>query len=205
MSKNCSSVPGKKQAGADWQIPVTEPGDSQSANKSPRRFAISRGVLLEVAVVIIALLVFYNFQARGLLATDGQQAPGLVLRTLDGQDYDLGSDANRPTLVYFFAPWCKICAASSGNVNRLRKWTDDNKLNVVMVALDWQSIDEVSEYAAKHSLIVPILLGDKDTAHDWQIYAYPSYYLLDRRHRIVHSDLGYSTLFGLWWRSWLTT
>ncbi|MGB5332643.1 MAG: hypothetical protein WBN05_08900 [Woeseiaceae bacterium] len=33
--------------------------------------------------------------------------------------------------------------------------------------------------------------------------AFPSYYVLDREHRIVRRDIGYSTQLGLWWRAWV--
>jgi hypothetical protein len=33
--------------------------------------------------------------------------------------------------------------------------------------------------------------------------AFPTYYVLDSERRIRRRDLGYSTQFGLWWRTWL--
>ena len=37
----------------------------------------------------------------------------------------------------------------------------------------------------------------------WQVQAYPSYYVLDSEHRIERRDIGYSTQLGLWLRAWL--
>jgi hypothetical protein len=48
-----------------------------------------------------------------------------------------------------------------------------------------------------------VVLGDSGIARDWQIYAFPSYYVLDSRHRIVRRDVGYSSQLGLLWRAWL--
>jgi thiol-disulfide isomerase/thioredoxin len=147
-------------------------------------------------------LVLLAFQSRNMLATDGQQAPDLKGITLAGDPYDLADVSDRPALVYFFAPWCKICAASSGNLNRLRRWRDPNDIEIVAVALDWNLAQEVRDYVERHDLNVTVVLGNMDVRQQWQIQAYPSYYVLDSEHRILRRDIGYSTQLGLWLRAW---
>jgi peroxiredoxin len=154
-----------------------------------------------LAAVFVGVLAF---QSRNMLATDGQAAPQLQGVTLDGQDYDLQDAGGRPALVYFFAPWCKICAASSGNLNRLRRWRDEGDLEIIAVALDWSTADEVRDYVERHNLNVKIVLGDANVARKWHIQAYPSYYILNGEHRVIRRDVGYSTQLGLWLRAWLT-
>lgn len=143
------------------------------------------------------------FQSRHMLATDGQPAPELRGTTLGGQHYDLQDVGARPALVYFFAPWCKFCAASAGNLNRLRRWREVDELEVVAVALDWDTADEVRDYVERHDLNVTVVLGDTTVARQWQIQAFPSYYVLNGEHRIVRRDVGYSSQLGLWLRAWL--
>ena len=72
---------------------------------------------------------------------------------------------------------------------------------IFLVALDWQSADEVRQYVERHDLGVPVLLGTRQTGTDWGVSVFPTYYMLDRDHRVVHRDYGYSTLAGLWGRS----
>ena len=62
-------------------------------------------------------------------------------------------------------------------------------------------MDDVRDYAERHELNVPVLLADMNVARDWQIYAFPSYYVLDSEHRVVRSDIGYSSQLGLLWRA----
>ena len=50
--------------------------------------------------------------------------------------------------------------------------------------------------------VLETLLGDARIARQWQIYAYPSYYVLDSQHRIARRDIGYSSQLGLLWRAW---
>ena len=168
-------------------------------NKGLRRL---RSLLLNAGLFLVIFLAATAYQSRNMLETGGQVAPGLRGTTLAGEPYDLAEARSRPALVYFFAPWCKICAASAGNLNRLRRWRDETELEMVAVALDWRTAEEVSAYAERHKLDIPVVLGDASVAENWQIYAFPSYYVLDGGHRITRRDIGYSSQLGLLWRAW---
>ena len=155
----------------------------------------------EALGIMLILLGVYTYQSRNLLPAEIQPAPELSAPTLEGAFYDLREHAAPATLVYFFAPWCHVCAASASNIKHLRDLRSDHELRIVMVALDWQTRTEVQEYTDRHEIAVPVLLGDASIAGDWSIYAFPTYYILDGHNRIIRRDLGYSTLAGLWWRS----
>ncbi len=144
-----------------------------------------------------------TFQARNMLSTSETPAPVLAGPLLRGGSYDIATTGGRPALVYFFAPWCKICAASSDNLTRLRQWRNEESLEILAVALDWQDRDEVLDYVNRHDIDLPVVLGDRRIAEDWRIQAFPTYYVLDSERRIRRRDLGYSTQFGLWWRTWI--
>jgi len=157
---------------------------------------------MNVTFLIAAFLIVSGIQARNMLSTSRTEAPELVAETLQGVDFDLGDADARPTLVYFFAPWCHYCAFSSDNLNRLRQWRDEEELNIITVALDWQNVQEVSAYASKHELAVPVLLGNSVIARDWKVHGFPTYYVIDSEGSVVSRDIGYSTQLGLWWRTW---
>jgi len=159
-------------------------------------------LLLNVVLVIVVFAVVSAFQARNMLGTDRQAAPDLQATTLQGSEFDLGAADARPTLVYFFAPWCHYCAFSSDNLVRLRRLRGESSLRIITVALDWQSAAEVQEYAERHELNVPVLLGDASISRDWKVYGFPTYYVLDSEHRVVRRDIGYTTQLGLLWRTW---
>lgn len=173
--------------------------DDKPKNQRPRRY---RSLLLNVVLVVVVFSVVTTFQSRNMLATGGQAAPELRGITLAGEPYHLSDAITRPALVYFFAPWCKVCAASAGNLDRLRRWRDESELEMVAVALDWGGVEEVRAYVERHDLDLPVVLGDASIARDWQIYAFPSYYVLDSEHRIARRDVGYSSQLGLLWRAW---
>jgi peroxiredoxin len=178
---------------------VKQTGDQRPASKSR-----SIHSLLTNAIVIVGVFLGVTaYQSRNMLDTGGEPAPGLRGTTLAGEAYDLRDAGDRPALVYFFAPWCKVCAASAGNLERLRRWRDASELEMVAVALGWDAVEDVRDYVERHELDLPVVLGDASVAHDWQIYAFPSYYVLDSEHRIARRDVGYSSQLGLLWRAWL--
>ena len=154
----------------------------------------------EGLAILVLLFLFYAYQTNGLLAADEQSAPSLSAQTLGGEAFDLRESESSAALVYFFAPWCNVCAASSGNIESLRKLKDQSDLDILLVALDWASPEQVQEYVDRHELTVPVVLGDSKIMQDWNIYAFPTYYILDSQKRVAHRDLGYSTLAGLWLR-----
>lgn len=160
------------------------------------------GLLLNLLLFVAVFLAISTFQARNMLSTSGTTAPGLDGPLLRGGSYDIASAGGRPVLVYFFAPWCKVCAVSSDNLTRLRRLRDDDALEILAVALDWQDLDEVRNYVERHELDLPVVLGDSRIARDWRVYAFPTYYVLDSDRHIRRRDLGYSTQLGLWWRTW---
>jgi thiol-disulfide isomerase/thioredoxin len=168
-----------------------------------RRFLKQRaGLFLNVLFFVAVFVAVSAFQARNMLSTSSMEAPPLRGLLLRGGSYDLGVARDRPVLVYFFAPWCKFCAVSSDNLARLRRLRDDDSLEILTVALDWQDREEVRDYVNRHELDLPVVLGDTRIAQDWRVYAFPTYYVLDSERRIRRRDLGYSTQFGLWWRTW---
>ncbi len=167
-----------------------------------RRWARTRSFVLNAALIVVVFLAVSAYQSRNMLPADREAAPELRAVTLEGSVYDLGNEAGRPALVYFFAPWCRICGASADNLARLHRWRDGEEFQIVAVALDWSSAEEVRAYAERHELGMPVLLADTSVRQLWQIYAYPSYYVLDDQHRIARRDIGYSSQFGLWWRAW---
>lgn len=168
-----------------------------------RHFLKQRAGLFFNALFFVAVFVAVStFQARNMLSTSSMEAPALNGPLLRGGSYDIGAVRGRPVLVYFFAPWCKFCAVSSDNLTRLRRLRDDDSLEILTVALDWQDRDEVRNYVDRHKLDLPVVLGDTQIAQDWRVHAFPTYYVLDSERRISRRDLGYSTQFGLWWRTW---
>jgi hypothetical protein len=59
----------------------------------------------------------------------------------------------------------------------------------------------VREYARKHSLAMPVLLGTSATGAAFRISGYPTYYVTDALGHVARHDVGLSTVVGLWIRT----
>lgn len=160
-----------------------------------------RRFLLEASVAVVLLAGLWAWQTRNLLPTDARvPAPALGLVDLDGRRWDTRDLAGKPAVVYFFAPWCQVCAASAHQLRWFQRMSGD-AAGLVLVALDWESVDELRAYADRHALATPLLVGDARVALDWRVHAYPTYYVLDGAGRVAGADLGFTTAAGLWLRT----
>lgn len=157
--------------------------------------------LLEILVVLTVVAGIQAWRARDLLPADQRTpAPPFALTDLEGRDWSHAALAGRPTVFYFFAPWCGVCAASSPQLRWFHRWRGDD-VQVLLVGLDWAHVDELRAYAAKHRLGMPLLVGDRSVAEAWRIHGYPTYYVVDRQGRIARRDVGITTTAGLWMRT----
>jgi len=152
--------------------------------------------IIELAVFVIIAAAIMHWQSRNMLSADSP-APPFTLTTLEGEPLTLENLKGKKTVLYFFAPWCTVCRLSSTNIASIRKDTDPREINVVAVALSYDSADEISKFSRDHDLTVPILLGTEDTGRDYHINAFPSIYILDREGRIRSRLIGYSTKAGI--------
>ena len=71
------------------------------------------------------------------------------------------------------------------------------------VALDYGDEQAVREFLDEAGFNQPVFLGNADTARDWSIRAFPTYFVIDAEGRIASSSVGYSTTIGLQMRTWL--
>ncbi|NNF67554.1 MAG: redoxin family protein, partial [Gammaproteobacteria bacterium] len=126
------------------------------------------GLFLNVLLFVAIFFAISAFQARNLLSTASTTAPALSGPLLRGGNYDISAPGKQPVLVYFFAPWCSFCAASSDNLTRLRRLRDEDSLAIIAVALSWEDFTEVRNYVDRHDLDLPVLLGDRQIAQDWR-------------------------------------
>ncbi|MEQ7128118.1 redoxin family protein [Actinopolymorpha sp. B11F2] len=71
----------------------------------------------------------------GTEATPAQASAtlGFTAHTLDGDTFDGRSLAGRPTVLWFWAPWCPTCVGQAPTVTKLAE-AYDGKVNVVGVA-----------------------------------------------------------------------
>ena len=154
----------------------------------------------DVLLIILAFALVHAWQTRGL--PDDEQTPPLELAWLDDMRADSVSVPGQVGVVYFFAPWCYYCRHSIDNLDELVR---EGKLSWArVVALDYATLDEVRDFINETGVNLPVLLGGPKTSLDWQIRAFPTYFVIDGEGKISSRSVGYSTSIGLRARVWLS-
>ena len=135
------------------------------------------------------------------IVTNTEKAPSEskpYLPTLKGQPIELASQGKQ-TIIYFFAPWCQICHLSIGNLQSI--YEKNPHIDIISVALDYESVEDIRNFTNQHQLTFPVVLGNSQVKRQFKISGYPSYYVLNKSNKIVGKSMGYSTELGLYLRS----
>ncbi|VAW33543.1 hypothetical protein MNBD_GAMMA01-1699 [hydrothermal vent metagenome] len=154
-------------------------------------------ITIEAAIIILVLLLFSWYQNRGTLAADGKLAPDFILQSLAGETYQLSKLKGKKVLIYFFAPWCKICHMSGDNLNDLRAAITDAELEILVIGLSWEFAGELQDFANDLELTMPVLYGTEKQMIDYQIKGFPTYFVIDAAGKVIHRSVGYSTELGM--------
>ena len=177
----------------------------KTTEKSPKSIKTTKQKMLSWAgQLTIYLAIFFGiswYQQKDMLTVGNSiKHTQLNLISVNGQVHSSQLDnGNRDTFIYFFAPWCSVCHASIDNLEDIYQ-SKPSELDIIVVALDWRSIEEVDEFLSQHKLTMPVLLGTNKVREDFQISAFPSYYLISRLGKVESKNMGYSTELGMNWR-----
>ncbi|UAA40433.1 TlpA family protein disulfide reductase [Paraneptunicella aestuarii] len=159
---------------------------------------------LEILIVLAVIVAVQNWRAKDMLETDGSvEVQPVTAVTLAGNTVELFNEAHvdKTTLVYFFAPWCSICSVSIGSLENL----DRDKLNIVVIALDYQASEEVQAFVDEHEMTFDVVMGNSAIAKQFEIRGYPSYYLLNKQQKVIGRHFGFTTSFHIKLQNWLTS
>jgi len=161
-----------------------------------------KALLIDVLLIVAIMLSIAWWQNRGSLVAEGQAAPVFELTALDDSVYKLEDYQGKQVLLYFFAPWCSVCKLSADNLNDLRAARSEDDLMIMMMALSYESREEVDQFVTDLDLKVPVLLGAKAQMMDYQIQGFPTYYVIDEKGHLSSKSMGYSTEIGMRLRTW---
>lgn len=156
-------------------------------------------LLFDATLILAFFLAVHAWQTRDLPVDE--PAPLTVLEWLDGSGAGTAVVAGKPGIIYFFAPWCFYCRTSIGNLDELV--ADGTVAWGTVVALDYGDEGEVRDFIERTGVKLPVLMGSAQTAADWSVKAFPTYYVIDAQGRISSRSVGYSTGLGMRLRHWM--
>ena len=144
---------------------------------------------VELLLLMTVVWAISAWQSRNMLVSNGNlKVPEINLVNLEGGVTPITEKGKR-TLLYFWAPWCRVCAISIGSLQNI----DADTLNV----------EAVENFVTNHEMQSPVLLGTQSLKSSLQIPGYPSYYLIDEEQNIVAKSFGLNTSVGIKVNNWL--
>ena len=152
---------------------------------------------------LLILTIFFAvtaWQGRNLIRKQ-TPAPSFRLPALSGPPVALEDLRGRRVLLFFFAPWCKVCDLSISNLNWVRRFWGSESISIFAVALYYNELQSVEAFLERNTLDVPVLLGTPELPNSYRINAFPTVYVINESGNIDSSTVGYSTTLGLLWRT----
>jgi len=166
-------------------------GPNQPSKRNPL-------VLIFVAVVAAAMLFVGIHTARRGQAgatvsgeVHGQLAPDFELEALGGKNVKLSDFRGKAVLLNFWATWCGPCKIEMPWFVQLQQEYGPQGLQVVGVAMDDASTEDIAKFVKEMGVNYPILLGKEAVGESYGgVDVLPTTFFLDRDGKIVAREFG---------------
>jgi peroxiredoxin len=146
---------------------------------------------------VVALMLYYGYhQARhsGVASahlTRPTVAPDFSLESLDGATMRLSDLRGKAVLLNFWATWCGPCKIEMPWFVDLQKQYGSQGLQIVGVAMDDASKEDIGKFAKDMGVNYPILIGKEAVGQQYGgVNALPETFLISRDGRIVDKIIG---------------
>ena len=158
-------------------------------------------------IISIALGVFLVSQPPELpAASGGTAAPPFELVTSAGESYSNEALRGKPTLLVFWAPWCKVCQRELPLLSEFYRHDKPASLGVVSIGFaDTRTTVERYIKERPDTFIYPTAYDeDRWVTAALQVNATPTFVLIDAQGRVVLVHRGGGLLQNLQFRDFLS-
>jgi len=148
---------------------------------------------------LLFFTLFITIFANGLSLYKAQEinTSDLMLtstKLIDNTLYTPNPD--KPLMVHVWATWCPICKVEADNINRVSQYYE-----VISIAVDSGTDYEIHEYLKEHELNYRVINDNKNIISDkLNIEVFPTTLIYDKNQKLVFSEVGYTSSFGLFIR-----
>jgi len=118
-------------------------------------------------------------------------APDFGLESLDGKTVHLSDFRGKAVLLNFWATWCQPCKIEMPWFEQLQKQYGNDGLQVIGVAMDDASKEDVAKFAKNLGVDYPILLGKENVGDAYGAVQFlPATFYVGRDGRVVDKVFG---------------
>jgi len=155
-------------------------------------------LVLVVVAFVVALMLYVGYhKARRPGAsltshlTQSSPAPDFSLVALDGKTMRLSDFRGKAVLLNFWATWCGPCKIEMPWLVDLQKQYGAQGLQIVGVAMDDASKEDIAKFARDMGVNYPILIGKEAVGNDYGgVPALPETFVIARDGKIVDKIIG---------------
>jgi len=127
---------------------------------------------------------------KGLIHLDNRQAPPLVLKDMDGGDFDLANLRGKWVFVHFWATWCGPCRKEIPTIQKILEDFKDSHLEFAIINTA-ESEDLIFEFLGIVAPdIVPLMDNDGLVTERWQPRGLPATFFVDPNGKLRYLALG---------------
>jgi thiol-disulfide isomerase/thioredoxin len=155
-------------------------------------------VALLVVAVVAAVMLFFGFHmarrsgtSTSFALTKSAPAPDFTLQSLDGKNMSLSDLRGKAVLLNFWATWCGPCKIEMPWFIELQKQYGAQGLQIVGVAMDDSSKEDIAKFANDMGVNYPVLLGKEAVGDAYGgVPALPETFFIGRDGKIVDKIIG---------------
>ena len=155
-------------------------------------------VIIVVAMVVSLMLVFgFNLARKSKNnsipgpQTKGDTAPDFTLQALDGKTMRLSDFRGQAVLLNFWATWCGPCKIEMPWFVELQNQYGPQGFQIVGVAMDDASKEDIGKFAKDMGVNYPILIGKESIGDEYGgVPGLPESFLIGRDGKIVDKIVG---------------
>ena len=153
--------------------------------------------LVVVVIVAVGMLIFGFHMARRSSPTRpmglayATPAPDFTLEALDGKNMSLSDLRGKAVLLNFWATWCSPCKVEMPWFVELQQEYGSQGLQIVGVAMDDSSKEDIAKFAKDMGVNYPVLLGKEAVGDAYGgVPALPESFFIGRDGKIVDKIIG---------------
>ncbi len=155
-------------------------------------------ILFFIAAIVAAMLFAGIRMARNNRANGpgkgqlmGNLAPDFELQTLDGKNLRLSDLRGKAVLLNFWATYCGPCKIEMPWFVELQKEYGPQGFQIVGVAMDDASTEEIAKFAKEMGVNYPILIGKESVGQSYGgVSVLPTTFFLDRDGKLIAREFG---------------
>ena len=152
---------------------------------------------LVVVALVVALMLYFGTHkihhgaAATPLAAKSSMAPDFTLESLDGKTTKLSDFRGKAVLLNFWATWCSPCKIEMPWFVELQKQYGAQGLQIVGVAMDDASKEDIAKFAKDMGVNYPILIGKESVGDEYGgVPALPESFFIGRDGKVVDKIIG---------------